>query len=36
VLVGAVEIFQGGWLLSRSDQAPPDAEDDQFVELWND
>jgi hypothetical protein len=34
VLVGAVEIVQGGYLLSRSNQAPADGDEDQFVELW--
>lgn len=36
VLVGAVEIVQGGWLLSRSNQDQPDPDEDQFVEFWKD
>jgi len=36
VLVGAVEIVQGGWLLSRSNQDQPDPDDEPFVEFWRD
>ncbi len=36
VLVGAVEIVQGGWLLSRSHQTQRDPDEDQFVEFWKD
>jgi len=35
VLVGGVEIVQGGWLLSRSKQDQPDADEEPFV-FWTD
>jgi hypothetical protein len=37
VLVGTVEIVQGAWLLSRSNQDQPDPDEaDPLIEFWTD
>ena len=36
VLVGTVEIVQGGWLVSKARAGQPDRDEDQFVEIWKD